>query len=196
MVTIVVLITVIVVILSFLLKYEAENADMIYVTSTLDGRQYLVRNRHDKKEAADMLSTIRSNMIKLVNYLKENFISDERVQLLVNRFNPDVLQESLANSSQTSYSLDKGRKIVFCLRSKDDKQEFVDMNTMMFVAIHEMAHVMTKDIGHTENFWENMRFLLKKAIKINIYVAHDYKKNPVKYCGVMVTSSPIDDTKD
>jgi hypothetical protein len=191
MVTIVVLITVIVVILSFLLKYEAENADMIYITSALDGRQYLVRNRHDKKEAADMLSTIRSNMIKLVNYLKENFISDERVQLLVNRFNPDVLQESLANSSQTSYSLDKGRKIVFCLRSKDDKQEFVDMNTMMFVAIHEMAHVMTKDIGHTENFWENMRFLLKKAIKNGLYTKVDYSKNPKQYCGLQITSTVL-----
>jgi predicted metal-dependent hydrolase len=191
MLNIVVLVTVIVVILSFLLKYEAQNADMIYVTSDLDGLQYLVRNHADKKQAADMLATIRSNMVKLVNYLKENFISDERVQLLVNRFNPDVLQESLANSSQTSYSLDKGRKIVFCLRSKDEKQEFVDMNTMMFVAVHEMAHVMTKDIGHTENFWENMRFLLKKAIKISLYTKVDYSKNPKQYCGVSITSTVL-----
>jgi hypothetical protein len=191
MLNIVVLVTVVVVILSFLLKYEAQNADMIYVTSNLDNRQYLVRNRHDKKEAADMLATIRSNMLKLVNYLKENFISDERVQLLVNRFNPDVIQESLPNSSQTSYSLDKGRKIVFCLRSKDDKQEFVDMNTMMFVAIHEMAHVMTKDIGHTENFWDNMRFLLKKGIKSGVYTKVDYSKNPIKYCGLTISSTVL-----
>lgn len=193
MLNIVVLVTVVVVILSFLLKYEAQNADMIYVTSNLDNRQYLVRNRHDKKEASDMLATIRSNMLKLVSYLKENFISDERVQLLVNRFNPDVIQESLPNSSQTSYSLDKGRKIVFCLRSKDEKQEFVDMNTMMFVAIHEMAHVMTKDIGHTENFWDNMRFLLKKGIKCGVYTSVDYSKNPVRYCGVVVSNSPLQD---
>ena len=65
------------------------------------------------------------------------------------------------------------------------------MNTIMFVAIHELAHVMTKSVGHTEEFWDNMRYLLKKGIKIGVYTKVDYRKNPVKYCGLMITSTVL-----
>jgi hypothetical protein len=193
---IVIIITAIVFILSFLLKYEASNSDLTYVSSTVDGRQYLVRNLLDKQKAADMLAQIRANFNKLIDYLKENYIADERVQRLINRFNPDVMSESMPNTSYTSYSVDKGRKIVFCLRSKDEKQELIDMNTIMFVAIHELAHIMTKSVGHTEEFWSNMRYLLKKGIKVGVYTPHDYKNNPVRYCGIMITDSPLEGTPE
>jgi len=191
MIQLVIVITLVVVILSFLLKYESINSDLTYVTSSIDGRQYLVRNLPDKQKAADMLANIRKNLTKIVEYLKENNISDERVQLLVNRFDPDVLSESLPNTSYTSYSVDKGKKIVFCIRSKDAKAELIDMNTIMFVAIHELAHVATKSIGHTEEFWNNMRYLLKQGIKIGVYQKVDYSKNPVSYCGISITSTVL-----
>jgi hypothetical protein len=191
MIQLVIVITLVVVILSFLLKYESINSDLTYVTSSIDGRQYLVRNLPDKQKAADMLANIRKNLTKIVEYLKENNISDERVQLLVNRFDPDVLSESLPNTSYTSYSVDKGKKIVFCIRSKDAKAELIDMNTIMFVAIHELAHVATKSIGHTEEFWNNMRYLLKQGIKVGVYQKVDYSKNPVSYCGISITSTVL-----
>ena len=46
----------------------------------------------------------------------------------------------------------------------------------MFVAIHELAHVMTKSVGHTEEFWTNMKFLLKIAIKEGIYKKQNFNK--------------------
>jgi predicted metal-dependent hydrolase len=196
MIQLVIAITLVIIILSFLLKYETANSELTYVTSTIDNRQYLVRNLPDKQKAADMLANIRKNLTSIVEYLKENYIADERVQLLVNRFNPDVISESLPNTSYTSYSVDKGKKIVFCIRSKDAKQELIDMNTIMFVAIHELAHVMTKSVGHTEEFWDNMRYLLKKGIKIGVYTKVDYRKNPVKYCGIEILNSPLDNDKE
>ena len=69
--------------------------------------------------------------------------------------------------------------------------KIVDTNTMMFVAIHELAHLMTKSIGHTPEFWNNMKYLLQKAIKIGIYTAVDYKSKPVPYCGTTITDSPL-----
>ena len=68
----------------------------------------------------------------------------------------------------------------------------MDINTMMFVAIHELAHLMTKSIGHTPEFWNNMKYLLKKAIDINLYVKQDFSKKPVNYCGTKITNSPLD----
>ena len=63
----------------------------------------------------------------------------------------------------------------------------------MFVAIHELAHVMTKSIGHTEEFWGNMKYLLKESIKIGVYKESDYRANPKKYCGTEITDSPLYD---
>ena len=176
------------------MNYETVHADLTYVTSTVDGRQYLVRNRKDKLEAANLLAEIRARLIRLVEYLKTNYISDPKVSRLVNKFNPDAISESIPNTSYTSYSVNKGEKIVFCIRAKDETAQLVDINTMMFVAIHELAHIMTLSVGHTEEFWSNMRYLLKKGIKVGVYTAHDYKKNPVKYCGIQVTQSPLEGT--
>jgi hypothetical protein len=194
MIQIAIIITLVIIIISFLLKYESISSDLTYVTSSIDNRQYLVRNVSDKEDAANMLAKIRQNLERVVEYLKENNISDERVQLLVNRFNPDVLSESLPNTSYTSYSVDKGKKIVFCLRSKDDKNKLIDMNTIMFVAIHELAHIMTKSIGHTEEFWDNMRYLLKIGIKVGVYQKVDYSKNPVQYCGISISSTVLQES--
>jgi leucyl aminopeptidase (aminopeptidase T) len=176
------------------MNYETVHADLTYVTSPIDGRSYLVRNRKDKLSAANLLAEIRQRLIRLTDYLKTNYISDEKVSRLVSKFDPDAVSESIPNTSYTSYSVNKGEKIVFCLRAKDETAKLVDINTMMFVAIHELAHIMTTSVGHTEEFWSNMRYLLKKAIKVGVYEVHDYKNNPVKYCGIQITQSPLEGT--
>lgn len=187
----VVIFIVFVVVVSLFMHYEERFSDLTYVVSELDSKNYLVRNREDSKEAANLLAQIKSNLEKLVNYLKNNNSKDERIQRLVEKFNPENISESIAGSDYTSYSVNKGEKIVFCIRSKDDKQQLEDINTMMFVAIHELAHIMTKSVGHTDEFWENMRYLLEKGIKLGIYKKVDYKSNPRMYCGVKITDSPL-----
>ena len=64
---------------------------------------------------------------------------------------------------------------------------------MMFVAIHELGHLMTKSIGHTPEFWDNMKFLLEQAIQkdVNVYVKQDFASNPEQYCGMTITDSPL-----
>ena len=77
------------------------------------------------------------------------------------------------------------------MRSRDDTNELVELNTMMFVALHELAHTMSKSIGHTKEFWDNFRILLRNAIKLNIYKRVNYNETPVKYCGVEITDDPM-----
>ena len=64
---------------------------------------------------------------------------------------------------------------------------------MTFVGIHEVAHIMTKSIGHTKEFWQNFKFLLKNAAKIGIYTPVDYKRKPKEYCGMKITDNPYYD---
>ena len=63
----------------------------------------------------------------------------------------------------------------------------------MFVAIHELAHVMTLSTGHTDEFWKNFQFLLQHAVNINIYKEVDYAKKPKEYCGLTITHTPLND---
>jgi hypothetical protein len=39
-----------------------------------------------------------------------------------------------------------------------------------------------------------MRYLLKIGIKVGVYQKVDYSKNPVSYCGITVSSSPLQES--
>ena len=168
-------------------------ADLVLVPSTVDQREYLVRDMPDKQQAADLLAGLRQRLMTLNSLLERHYLKDKRVQTLVNRFNPDATSELSAhtNPKYTSYSVGKGKQIIFCLRSRDKTNALISEQTLTFVAIHELAHVMTISVGHTEEFWENMRFLLANAIEWKLYTPVNYAKKPQPYCGLQITSSPL-----
>lgn len=163
-----------------------------YVRSMVDGRDYLVQSRPDKQEAANLLAKIRANLESLVEHLSKILPNDERTKRILKRFNPNNISEGADNAKYTSYSVNKGEKVVFCLRSRDQNKKLVDLNTMMFVALHELAHICTESVGHTTEFWDNFRWLLEESMDIGIYRDGDYKNNPVEYCGIKITNSPVE----
>ena len=166
--------------------------EVTYVRSTLDGKEYLVRNLPDKQDAANLLATIRYKLEKICKEMKKKYPQDNSVSRMNEKFNADNITEAGKNNKYTSYSINKGEKIVFCIRQKDDTEDLVDENTITFVAIHELAHIMTKSVGHTEEFWTNFKRLLKEAVALNIYTPENYTKDPKEYCGIQVTDSPLD----
>jgi predicted metal-dependent hydrolase len=112
------------------------------------------------------------------------------LERLANNFNEDNIHENTPNAKYTSYSVNKGEKIFFCLRNKRTEQ-LVDLNTMMFVAIHELAHLMTEEIGHPPIFWDNFKFLLKVALDKKVYKYVDFNNYPKEYCGIKITDTPL-----
>ena len=171
--------------------YDGKYAGVEYVKSKVDNKKYLVRKMADKQRAADLLANIRIKLVKLCDYLELKHSDSKKVYRLIKRFNSDNITESSPTEKYTSYSVNKGEKIVFCLRSRDEQQKLVDENVMMFVALHELAHIMTKSVGHTDEYWDNFRYLLKKAIKLGLYKEVNFEKNPVDYCGTKITNSPL-----
>ena len=170
-------------------------SDLVMVQSTVDKRQYKVRNMPDKQQAADLLANLRKKIIVMNNKLSKHYPNDKRVKTLIQRFNPDTMSElsAHANPKYTSYSVGKGKQIIFCLRSRDKTQKLISEQTLTFVAIHEIAHVMTVSVGHTDEFWDNMRFILANAIEWKLYEPVNYAKKPEPYCGLQITSSPLSD---
>lgn len=161
-----------------------------YVTSKVDGRSYLVRKLADKQRAADLLATINADCMTLIKHLQAKFPDNNDVKRLKKNYNADNISEGSADSGYTSYSVNKGEKIILCVRQKDTN-EIVEKNVILYVTIHELAHLMTDEIGHTNTFWENFKFILQEAVDIGIYTKVDYSKTPVKYCGIKITSSVI-----
>jgi hypothetical protein len=160
-----------------------------YMRSNIDNKQYLVRKLSDAQDAADYIADIAKRLNRLVRHMMAKHSDNEDVQRLYRNFNSDAISEGSIESGYTSYSVNKGEKLVLCIRQKD--RSFVDKNVVMYVAIHELAHIMTKDIGHTDTFWKNFKFLLEEAMDVGLYKKENYRDKPQDYCGIKITNSIV-----
>jgi hypothetical protein len=174
------------------LQYKKSKYEMALVKSSLCGNNFLVRNMEDKQEAADRLSTIRSRLLRLMKYLEQTYNDRPFVKQILRNFdaNPDRFAESTPDAAYTSYSVNKGEKVFMCLRQRDETEELVDDNILIFVALHEMSHIGTASIGHTKEFWNHFAWLLEKSETLGIYKYQNFAAHPVEYCGVHITDSP------
>lgn len=174
------------------------NDNLIYEKATFDNDYYWVRNMSDKSQAANTLAVIKSNLIKLIDYLQKNIDQFpeqmSNIKDLVKRTRKIYIMETPKDEKFTSYTINKGEKIVFCLRSKV-LHNIHDINTIMYVSIHELSHVMCSEYGHTPLFKEIFKFLLVQANKIGIYKIQNYKVRPVDYCGMTINEYLLDNVK-
>jgi hypothetical protein len=183
-------------ILLFCLKiYKDSDAyNLKCIISEVDGEKYCVRERAKLELAADLLANVTKKCKDLVAYVGKKYPDNEDVQRLVQKFNPNKISETLPTSEYTAYSENKGEKLAFCLnKTKKEDTKLIDLNTLTFVAIHELSHIMTKTEGHKQIFWQNFKFLLTEAKEANIYTPVDYKKDPQPYCGMNITDNPYYD---
>ena len=182
-------------VLSIILKmyFESDAFNLKCIISQVDGNKYCVRERAKLELAADLLANTTNKLKNLVTYLGKKYPNRENCQRLVNNFNPTSVKEILPTSEYTAYSENKGEKLAFCTTTSKKGDKLIDQNTLMFVAIHEISHIMTLSIGHTNEFWQNFKFLLQNAAQLKIYDPEDYKKKPKKYCGMEISDNPYYD---
>ncbi len=178
-----------IVLLILFLYYQSEYNELEYITSDIDNEKYLVRKLPDSKEAANTISKIKKRIHTLIEHLnkKKNNkkLSKKKkkcIKLLAERYNPEQLFESAPSIHYTSYSVNKGEKIYLCLRSKKDNQ-IHKMNVIMYVVLHELAHVGSVSIGHNKEFYDNFNYLLEEAENIGIFKKSNSNKN-IEYCGM------------
>lgn len=72
-------------------------------------------------------------------------------------------------------NVNKGYEIYICLDGDD-------VNSAMYVLIHELAHMSVPEYDHTNHFWSNMKKLKEIAIANGLYE----KKGIRQYCGDVV----------
>jgi len=178
------------------LYFNSDSFNLKCIISDVNGNKYCVRDRNKLELAADRLAHVNNNLNKLVNHLSKKYPTKENVQRLVNGYNPKKIYETLPTSEFTAYSENKGEKLAFCLDTeKNSKGRLIDINTLMYVALHEVSHIATKSIGHNDEFWNNFKFMITEAKEINIYNPVDYQKEPARYCGMNISDNPYFDLK-
>ena len=170
--------------------------DRLTLVEANNNVQFMVYNDINKIHSANLLANLVDRMYKLRNILisnKNNYKEYElNIELLEKNFNIErtSIYENAPNTDLTSYSVNKGEELAFCLKSKKTGK-FHEINLLMYVAIHEMAHMACPEIGHGELFKDIFRFLTLEAINLKLYKKINYQDNPVEYCGMILSSSIV-----
>jgi WLM domain len=195
----IVIIILLLVALYYIYDWVFGNSQLKCIVSNVNGETYCIRERSKakEKEVVDLLANTVERAKKLVDHMMEKYPENDYCQRLKKNFNPEAIKENLPNSTLTSYTENKGQSISLCVNSnKQNKNELIDQNTLMFVLIHELAHCSTTSVGHQTDFWDFFKFLLKEAVSIGIYNPENYKQSPKPYCGIQLTDSPYYDLKN
>ena len=199
--------------------------DTTPVESGVDHMSYRVQahpGHGDARAAADMIARTNAGIIALLRRLKRRYGPAALVNgaasepdlrrlypgraaatdALLARYSPDNLAENspLDPEGDTSYVNDKGSLVAICLRERTKKgvstMAMHDPDLIMFVAIHEMAHIAIDDRGHPPRFWSAFRWLLEEADAVPALrraARARYDLHPVVYCGLRVAYNPFYD---
>ncbi len=167
--------------------YDLRKDDM----HDVDG--YQVRNPSDT-ETIRRLKLLSQVTISLQKIVSKNIKYTTHVgcKRLLERFEcPDgvcrIQEKSHDFEHLAAYSVDKGKLIGICTNHKG---EYTDENTMIFVYLHELAHVMSDEYGHDDEFWNNFSYLLEIAISHNLYVYQPFHVQNINYCGENIMFTP------
>jgi len=175
-------------------QYAVNN--LVDVTASINGESYRVHAAHkNKKQAAETLATIDQALMNLIRELKRSYPNHIITRRIMANYNPDKIAENTPFNmfNYTSYTINKGEMIRYCIRNKDTDASIEDYGHLIFVAIHELGHVGAEGYGHDDDFWRTFKFLLNAAAKIGIYDPVDYASNNFTYCGMKVTYNPYFD---
>jgi len=179
--------------LCLIIYYQSDAFDLKCIIASKDGNRYCVREREKMELAANLLADVTQKMKDTVNFIKQKHPEDPRTKRLVNGFNPKKISETLPTSELTAFSENKGEKIAFCLNKSKNGTKLIDINTLTFVALHELSHIATESVGHKQEFWQNFKWVLQNAKEAGIYSPVDYKKYPEEYCGMTINDNPYYD---
>lgn len=143
-------------------------------------------NKESDTSKFDTLIRLKKELNLLIKFLNDEHKDSEVTKNINKNYQENVIITELNNNNAIAYTKNKGEELSFCLLDQDKK-----FNTLIFIAIHELSHVATNEVGHTLKFWENFKFLLKCAVKIKIYEPINYSEYPVSYCNLKITHNPL-----
>jgi hypothetical protein len=176
------------------------------ICNNVDGRCYEISIKYEEntyEDASKHLAIINKKLIEFLRYLRNKYIWNNNpnkyrtflVERLLSLYNQDNLIENAPDGIvNTSYVEDKGKIFAICLREKTTgRYLFEDIETLLFVALHELSHIANITWKHGNEYWHDFKIILEEAVASGIYNPVNYKKNNVNYCGLNITYNPYFD---
>lgn len=115
-------------------------------------------NNNDSKLILEQLSRASFNILDNSKFIFKNNLE------ILNRRN--IYEEFTIEEGKQSYTENKQR-IFLCLRNR--KNELYSFNSLLFVLLHEIAHVINNELHHTKKFKNIFKELLKHAENLGYY---------------------------
>ena len=119
------------------------------------------------KKHEGLLIDIKNKISKMIPY----FDKHERIRLTRLKLQPDI----------KSYTINK-HDMHLCLEQSDGN--YYDENILIYVTLHELAHIFCNEIGHTDAYFNIFERLLRIADKVGIY--DPTMALPKEYCGIKI----------
>lgn len=181
-------------------KYVYDGTEQL--TSNVDKRVYRVRKGDDMQVRADILAILNGKFQIIVNNLKNDpaYQQNIAVKRLISNWESGVTLKEIGNmESDAAYVINK-RDMSFCLQKTKNQLVLEELNLITYVGIHELAHIMSEEVGHGSEFIKNFEFLLNYAKQINyydpllrrqlpLYIQLDKLNTKDSYCGVNLENS-------
>lgn len=152
------------------------------------GTYFLVQRGNNESRASNIFCELDSRAKNFIECLSKSSFPKKYTERLIKYYASNDLRESTS-----TYTLNKGDKIHLCIRNHQTG-EFFDINTLMFVLIHELTHIADPNYypndNHPDSFWKLNIDLLKEAEVCGIYKNVDYRSHPVQYCQMIINENP------
>lgn len=145
-----------------------------------DGEKYAIRPRSDAQQTIRVLHDMRARASRLLAHMERTGPDDPRTLRLKKRLQRSVFAQRAHSHQPIGETVNKGRTMLFCTTDT-----LGDSAASTYVLLHELAHVVSVSIGHTQEFWDNMTYLVQKAVDAGIYTRQHGTSRV--YCNEWVT---------
>ena len=106
--------------------------------------------------------------------IRESLPAEERWKLICKR--PSIITGTSPGMNKTiGLNVNKGYEIYICLDGED-------VESAMYVFLHELSHLTVSEYDHSQKFWDNFRDLREICAQLGVYKPVTDKK----YCGESV----------
>ncbi len=180
-------------VVSVALVYIYTTNSKICIKSMNDNNRYCVLQdtKENMSENVELLAKVHSDILMLIIQLEASNHQDLANKLRA-KYSHNTISEAMVQNGYTSYTINK-HKIHVCIRSRDKEAQVYDSNTLMYVILHELSHLISTTTGHNDEFKDIFKILVKNAIKARVYKYVDYSENNINYCGLVLTTNIVSD---
>ena len=196
--------------LIFIINYTYIYDDTDWCTSTINNKKYRIRNGpiSIKQIKCNLLANLNDKLDFIIFSLSREQNKSISINRLLSNWNRGILiKETGSMERDAAYVINK-QYLSICLKGfcssincdNNTINNLDNINLLTYVGIHEMAHIMSEEIGHGAEFKANFKFLLEYSKKLKLYDPLLKKEYPVyielsklntpdSYCGVSIINS-------